>query len=298
MTIGDPDFQHGREPLSLSEVTGQDVLGSDGRVIGRLADLSVDLDHHAGPHLVQRVLVCRRRVPDVLLPWTVVERFEHSGVVLHGDVDPAAFEVTSMPDALGGDEILLVRDVLDTQIVDVVGQRLARVADVELSMTADGRLELVGVEVGFGAVLQRLGLARLTAAARRDVVAWADLHLTSERGHTVQLATPKSAVHHLDADGLAVLVDRLDTESAAEVLAATGPHLAARAIGAADPVVGERLLRAMPGGDAAQIVAAMPPGHASRWRSRLARTPTLLGRRFIRSRVWPRRRHPRPRGRG
>ena len=172
-----------------------------------------------------------------------------------------------------------------------MGQRLARVADVVLTRTADDRLELVGVEVGFGGVLRRLGLHRLAARADEDVVAWTDLHLTSERGHAVQLATPRSAVHHLDAAGLAALVSRLDTESATEILAAAGPGVAADVVRIAHPVVSERVLRAMPDTDAAQIVAAMPAEHASRWRHRLAHSPALLGRRFIRSRVWPRRRH-------
>ena len=205
-------------------------------------------------------------------------------------VDPAAFAVTSTIDGLGRDEILLVRDVLDTQIVDVVGQRLARVADVVLSRTPGGRLELVGVEVGFGGVLRRLGLSRLAAGAAEDVVAWTDLHLTSDRGHDVQLATPRSAVHHLDAAGIAALVDRLDVESAADVLAATEPQVAAAAVRTADPIVGERVLRALRDVDAARILAAMPAEHATRWRGRLARTPALPGRRFLRSRVWPRRR--------
>ena len=87
--------------------------------------------------------------------------------------------------------VLLVRDVLDTQIVDVVGQRLARVADVVLTPTADGHLELIGVEVGFGGVLRRLHLPVLRSG--EDVVVWSDLHLTSERGHAVQLATPRAA---------------------------------------------------------------------------------------------------------
>ena len=120
-------------------------------------------------------------------------------------------------------------------------------------------------------MLRRLGLRRLAARAGEDAVAWTDLHLTSDRGHAVQLATPRSAVHHLDARGLAGLVSRLDTESAAEVLAARGPGVAAEVIRASHPVVGERVLRAMPDTDAAEIVDAMPADHAARWRDRLAR---------------------------
>ena len=124
---------------------------------------------------------------------------------------------------------------------------MARVADVVLNRCADSRLELVGVEVGFGAVLRRLRLRRLASHAGEDVVAWTDLHLTSERGHAVQLATPRSAVHHLDAAGLAALISRLDIESATEVLAVREPHIAADAVRTAHPAVGERILRAMPG---------------------------------------------------
>jgi sporulation protein YlmC with PRC-barrel domain len=284
--------------LLLSRITGQDVLSPDGRVVGRLADLTVRLDEHAGPHLVERLLVQRHRAPDLLMPWAAIESFENTCVLIRDPDDPISFAITSTSEALSDDEILLIRDVIDTQIVDVVGQRLARVADVVLTRTANDRLELAGVEVGFGGVLRRLGLPRLAARANEDVVTWTDLHLTSERGHAVQLATPRSAVHHLDAAGLAALVSKLDTESATEILAAAGPGMAADIVDIAHPVVSERVLRAMPDTDAAQIVAAMPVERASRWRTRLAHSPALLGRRFIRSRVWPRRRHAPMRRRG
>ncbi len=197
----------------------------------------------------------------------------------------------ALADALGDDEILLGRDVLDTQVVDVVGARLARVADVVLARTPDGRLEVLGVEVGFDGVLRRLRLGPRRGPSGEDVLAWSDLHLTSERGHAVQLATPRAAVHRLDARALAALVSRVDTESATEILATKGPAEAADVVRAARPGVGERVLRAMPAAAARRIVAAMPATHAGRWRELLARRPTFGGRRFLRSHVWPRRRH-------
>ena len=145
-------------------------------------------------------------------------------MLIHGDHDPTTFAICSTTDALGDDEILLVRDVLDTQIVDVVGQRLARVADVVLTRT---RRRPARTGRRRGRLRRRCygdwACADWRLAPARTCVAWTDLHLTSERGHAVQLATPRSAVHHLDAAGLAALVSRLDIESATEVLAATGP---------------------------------------------------------------------------
>lgn len=271
----------------LSKLIGRDVVGRDGRRIGSLADLSASLGNSPGRHLINAMSVRRRAMPDLLLPFGAVESFSQGSIRL-GQDDLDRFAVPSVADALADDEIMLVRDVLDTQIVDVAGQRLARVADVVLARTNDKKLELVGVEVGFAAVLRRLGLERLTAGARQNAVAWTDLHLMSERGHAVQLASPRSAVHHLDARGLAELVRRVDTESAAEILAAREPAVAAEAVTASHPVVGERVLRAMPETELAHIVAAMPAQHATHWRGRLARQPPLRGRRFIRSRAFSR----------
>ena len=281
-----------RGVLLLTRVTGRDVLGPDGRVIGRLGDLTVRLGEQPGSGLVERLVVARRRAPSLVLPWAAVTNVGSDQVVLAVDgADLIDFEIDSLGPALGPDEILLGRDVLDTQIVDVVGLRLARVADVVFVQTPDSRLEVLGVEVGFGGVLRRLGLGRIVPGFGNDVVAWSDLHLTSDRGHLVQLATPRAAVHRLDAAALAALVSRVDTDAATEILAAHEPAVAADAVRAAHADVGERMLRAMPETDAARIVAAMPEEHARRWSRRLASAPALFGRRTLRSRVWPHRRH-------
>lgn len=278
--------------LLLSRLIGRPVRTPDGRILGSLGDLTVRLGDQQGLTLIDKVLVQRRRQRALLLPWTAVAAFAHNDIRVADDT--SSFSVESIGEALEADELLLGRDVLDTQIVDIAGQRLARVADVVLAHRNGGRIEVVGVEVGFGAVLRRLGLERLSDWIRRDAVAWSDLHLTSERGHSVQLATPRSAVHLLNARGLAMLVARLDIESATEVLAARGPGVAADVIQASHPVVGERMLRAMPENQAAEVVSVMPTSHATRWRRTLATRRHLRGRSLLRSHVWPRRRHTAP----
>lgn len=283
----------------------RDVLDSDGRVVGRIADLTADLGRQDTAILVDGLLVQRRGAPDLLLPWAAVASFWHRDstglhrafVLAYKADDLIEFEVRSITDALKDAEILVKRDVLDTQVIDVVGQRLARVADVVLARIPGNGLELVGVDVGVGGVLRRLGLGTLAARAGENLVAFSDVHLASERGHVVQLGAPRSAVHHLDARGLAALVAKLDTESATEVLAARGAGAAADAIRAAPPLVGERVLRAMSDAQAAEIIAAMPAEHASRWRASLRAAPAFLGRAFLRFTVWPHRRHLRLGGR-
>jgi sporulation protein YlmC with PRC-barrel domain len=243
--------------LLLSRLIGQQVSTPEGRTVGRLADLTVRLNGDGNPHLVHRMVV---RMPDgrrAVLPWDAAQQF-HVGQVVIAAAPTSAAE---RQPTLEHDEILLKRDVLDTQVVDVAGQRLARVADVLLARTPAGGLEAVGVEVGFAGVLRRLRLGG--GAIGEDIVAWSDLHLTSDRGHQVQLATPRAAVHRLGARGLAALVSRVDVDAANEILASRDPEVAAEAVRAMHPEVAERIRRRSP----------------------------LHGRQFLRSRVWPHRRH-------
>jgi sporulation protein YlmC with PRC-barrel domain len=284
--------------MLLSQMIDRDVLDCAGRAVGTLEDLTADLGKQESPILVGGLLVRRHRASHLLMPWVTVQNVWHKEakgvrrriVLKHKGEELSAFEVRSISDALRATEILLKRDVLDSQVFDGRGQRLARVADVVLARIPGNMLELVGVDVSAAGVVRRLGLSMLAGRAREDVVAFSDVHLTSQRGHAVQLATPGSAVHHLDARRLAMLVSKLTTESATEVLAARGAGSAADALRAAHPLVGERLLRAMPKAVAAEIIAAMPAEYALRWRARFAAAPALLSRPFLRFRVWPRRR--------
>ncbi len=265
-------------PVLLSELIGLRVHNPAGRCVGRLDDLCVPFTGLREPAPVTGLLVARRHGAPLTAPWSAVLSCTASGLAL--DTGGGTFDLPREDT-----EIWLHRDVLDTQVLDVVGRRIARVSDV-LLMSRGTTLEAIGVDVGFAGVVRRLGLARLTGHARHDTVAWADLHPTSDHGHAIALSTPRAAVHRLDADALAQLIGRLDVSAAAEVVAGYPSAVAASAV-RVNPDTGERVLRALPDRDVERIVSAMPSAHAAHWRTRLQRTPRLLGRHFLRSRVWP-----------
>jgi sporulation protein YlmC with PRC-barrel domain len=204
--------------LFLSELLGTRVVDASNNPLGRIVDLVVDLDDPAG--LVRRVLISQPRHASTTVGWSDLS-FEQA----HASLTPAAS--MSAQAHLTEAELRLARDVLDTQVIDILGKRVARVSDVLL--TDNDPPSVTDVEVGSAAVLRRLGLGRLAGHAHADTIAWGDLHLTSQRGHELQLrSTSGRGVRRLDHEALAVVVSRVPPHHAAEILRAVTHHTASR----------------------------------------------------------------------
>jgi hypothetical protein len=219
--------------LTLTGFVGVPVLDAAGVRLGRLSDLAARLD--APVPLATRLLYRSGRLGrQHAIPFSAVAALDTSTIRLSlsgGDL---------RDDPLHGDELLLRRHVLDAQIVDVVGRRLTRVEDVLLEREGS-LLRVAGVEVGAGAALQRLGLGRLSGRLATRVVPWDALHLTSGRGHALQLEAPASAFRRLGPEDVAELAARLPAHHAEQLLAGVRPETATEARG-----FGERALRKRP----------------------------------------------------
>ncbi len=128
------------------------------RRVGRLSDFIVRTQRFFEPQLIDRLVVSRRRARRWCCRgrWCPTSAPVGSVLAATGN-ELTGFETASLTQALAHDEILLRRDVPDTQIVDVAGQRLARVADVLCARTRGVRLEILGVEVGIPAACALVG---------------------------------------------------------------------------------------------------------------------------------------------
>lgn len=199
----------------FTRMLGRTVRKVDGTRVGKVDDLIISLGETDPLVVALRVHVSRRR--RLRAPWSGAPSCAGEFIVAADLVE----------DELMVHEVLLGRDVLDTQIFDVRGRRMTRVADVELEQR-DGQLRVVGVDVGAAPVLKRLGLGAFARWAMTDVIPWTDLHLTSVRGHAVQLDTPTARVHTLAEEELAELGARLPPQAKSR-LYARRPHAAARA---------------------------------------------------------------------
>lgn len=244
--------------MLLSDLVGSDVRSVEGVVVGHLVDVTIEVG--PGHPAVRRLGIGRRRKVRGFVDWAGVTSFEHDDIQL-----AVPFAEINRPDHgadLAPNEVLLVRDVLDTQIIDVAGKRLARASEVLLHRT-DDVVRVVAVDVGASGVWRRLGFDRLAERVPEQAVDWADLHLTSARGHALQLSTPGGSVHRLAAPELAAVVAHLPTASAAQVLDAVSPGAAAAALRVSHPHVGARLLRAVSKARASSVVERLPTDDAA-----------------------------------
>lgn len=196
--------------LRLTDLLGRPVV-ADGLPSGHIVDLAVD---HAERYPRVTAVAVRRGRRVTVEPWSSVDR---TGPVI---VAVAGTEARA--------DLFLVRDLLDAQVVDIAGRRLARVGEIELALRGT-ELRAITVDVSLGAVVRRLGLRRLGARMASEEIPWDGLHFATGRGHQVQLASPAAAVHGLEPTELLDLISRLPPERSAEVLAAVPAERAARA---------------------------------------------------------------------
>jgi hypothetical protein len=157
---------------------------------------------------------------------------------------------------------------------------------------SDGRFEVAAVDVGTGSLLRRMGLRRLGDRFAPVAVDWADLDLTSRRGHVIQLATATTGRHRLHASGLVELLARLSTEKAVDVVRAVHRACSAAALHASHPELRRRLLHGLPPQEVRQLIDAAPPASARLLRE-LHAAPKAP-RRKLRTSVWRLRRPPEP----
>lgn len=246
-----------------------------------------------GTTLVEQVVVgSRGRGQRLAVPWVAVAGVGPDGVTLKPGAPPSAPLPPGGPRLEPG-ELMLGRDVLDKQVLDLAGKRLSRVADVLLEERPDGRLEVLGVEVGTSAVVRRLGLRRLGELVPERAVAWSQLHLTSTRGHAAQLEVPSTAIHELDPQDVAELIAGLNVPHATSLLRRLEPRQASDALVRSRPGVGSRLVRALDTDEAEAIRAHLPPEARTTHPHLFPSASQLDDRRFRRLDGW-RRDRPEP----
>ena len=200
--------------LHLSTVVGSPLRDSDGERLGKVEDLIVRLGGVGYPPITGvLVTVAGRRS---YLGMERVSDIGAGGVVLRkAKLDLRHFERRP-------EEVLLKRDLLDRQLINVEGARLVRANEIELALVG-GSWRVVGVDTGPRGGLRRLLPKPLGAhIATGEFLDWAGVEPFVGHVPTVRLRVPHPKLAKLHPAQIADLVEAASRQEGEEIIQAVG----------------------------------------------------------------------------
>jgi len=248
--------------ISLAGILHSPVLNQSGE-IGRLADVVARWDgEEAYPAVTGVVVSIGRR--KAFMPIEAVAQ------VSRGSVELRSAQVDRDFTRREG-EVLLARDVLDHQLVDIDDVQVIRAADLYLASVSGvavtgaptSVLRLVGVDVSAQTLLRRLGPKRWRETPTPErVIDWGAIQPFGSEVRDVRLRASNNGLQRLRPGELADLLEDLGRDARQELLASLPPEHAADALEEMDPEELGALLRETPPEDAAALLARMEPDEA------------------------------------
>jgi CBS domain-containing protein len=241
-------------------VIGMPVLDPAGGRVGRVVDLVADGSRGA----VAAVVVGRRKERGTV-PWASIESFSTAtrriALALGATVDA--------PVPSDAEALLLRRDVLDRQIIDIQGRKVVRVNDIALERVGSV-LVLRSVETGLASAVRRLLagflspplLERLSAGFSQRGIPWDYVGMVEAGSARIRLKVHQQLVRMHPAD-LADILEDLGRVERRDMVASLDLETAAQALAEADPSVQAALVEAMPAEQAADLLEEMPPDEAA-----------------------------------
>ena len=219
----------------------------------RIVDLRVDVGDEDHPPVTALILArghTRLAVPPTTITAIAGDRLQ---ITTLADAEPA--------EPRAGD-VLLVRDVLDSLVLDLQGRRGARVNDLLLS-DEDGALRLVAADMGARAILRRVSGGRLGAAAASDWRDWRYVEfLRGDPGCVGTGAAYHRRIVRLPAGEIARLSDALPYLHAAELLLLLPDALGAEVLAMLGPERQLQVFEELPESEALHLLGLLPPDAA------------------------------------
>jgi len=260
----------------VSELVGRPVqLWTDGSgmPIGKVQDLVVDGRENFPP--ITGLYVQCRDGQVRYAPFSAVRSIDSNAVILNQAPHDAAYARSA------DEELLLNRELLDKQIVDVDGKKVVRVNDLKVAPTAD-QLRLIAVDVGLAGLLRRLGLRTLASrwgqraqkpGLRQSLISWdavAPLHHVAPHD-AVRLRLPHDRIERIHPADLAAIIEELTASDQASLLSSLDEETAAGALEQLDvdtqlsiledlkPDVAADIIENMKSDDAADLLSEVEP---------------------------------------
>ena len=257
---------------SVSALLGAPVFRAEGGEFGRVREFAVAplTDASRVEGLVVRAAGTGRKARRSFIPIGHLQ-LGHSGRMEL----VAGTEVELVPEA--ADFLLLERDLLDQQIIDVHGHKVVRVNDVDLvweCIASDGPalvLRIAEVEVGTRGALRRMlkglpdGLIdRLACRLRPSVIPWEFVDLIDrDPARRVRLKIEQDRLARMHPSDLADILEELAPAEREALFSSLDEEVAAEALEEVDAKTQKTLLASLNSEQIAGIVEEMDPGAAA-----------------------------------
>lgn len=251
--------------VSLSELLGAPVRDSSDAIAGRVRELAVAPQDH--PTRIAFVIV---RTPDGERAVPANE-LKSCRATVRVTSSQSSWERHPPSDGL----LLLKRDLLDQQIIDVHGRKVVRVNDVELEATpVEGHvhLDVVSVNVGARGAIRRLGKGIIPARTLRallekippSVIPWQYVNLLeTDPARRVKLKISYDGLSRLHPADIADIIEDLAPAEQKSVMEAMDEEVAAGALEEIEPDVQRSIVESLDKDRAADIVDEMDPDAAA-----------------------------------
>jgi magnesium transporter len=251
--------------VALSELLGATVRDASGAVRGRVREIAIAPQDH--PTRIAYLIVRTSDGERVLAP----EAITSAGATVRAGSDAGQWEPFTPSDGL----LLLKRDLLDQQIIDIHGRKVVRVNDVELQSTPVNShlsIDVVAVDVGARGAIRRLSkgivpsftLRALLERIPPRVIPWefVDL-LETDPARRVKLKIAYKGLEALHPADIADIVEDLAPAEREAVFETIDEEVAAETLEELDPDVKVSIVESLDKDRAADIVEEMDPDAAA-----------------------------------
>lgn len=243
--------------LHLSALVGSPLRDSDGERLGRVEDVIVRLGGVGYPPITGFLVKVAGRTS--YLGADRVSAIDNGVTLRKAKLDLRHFERRE-------EEVMLKRDVLDRQLINVDGARLVRANEIELADIA-GSWRVVGVDTGPRGGLRRLLPRPLgQRIATGDFLDWASVEPFVGHVPTVRLRVPHPKLAKLHPAQIADLVEAASRREGEEIIQAVGEddrELEADVFEELDDHHQREFLEDRPDEQVAEILSRMAPDDAA-----------------------------------
>ncbi len=242
--------------LYVSQILNRPIFDGRNEKIASISDIIVRYGEEDYPPVIGLVARYRRR--NFFMPRRDISELSEQGAKMRSAV------LDLSPFIRREGEVLLGKDVLDNQLIDVDGKRVVRVNDVQLIEVGDF-WRVSGADVSLQGFLRRLMPKGFYGSDRPvEVIDWADVgYLATDTATvTVQLKSSKDKLSRLHPVEIAQLAETLSPIHRTEVVESLDNETAADTLEEMSTETQARILEELDQERAADILEEMSPDDA------------------------------------